>query len=58
LDRPGYRRLPASQAQAKTSNANVLEIDLDKSGTVSVEECLGACTQFVAKSKLVSGVSA
>jgi hypothetical protein len=32
--------------------------DLDKSGTVSMDEFLGAFSQFVAKSKLASGVSA
>jgi hypothetical protein len=32
--------------------------DLDKSGTVSIDEFLGAFSQFVAKSKLVGGIRA
>jgi hypothetical protein len=32
--------------------------DLDRNGTVSMDEFLGAFSQFMARSKLASGVSA
>lgn len=43
--------------QDKEIDAFLQMCDLDKSGTVSMEEFLGAFAQFVAKARLASGIS-